>query len=115
MGTGHRNDKGELVTVRKLHPNSKWGWGNENWNLEGELGKEIPKGEAVTLGLRLQLVTDGPAGRERQENTYPDFAFLPPRELLLGLPIGRSQTEAREKVTPQYDPHRSPFGGRELG
>lgn len=86
-----------LAAVKKWHPNPKGV--NENWNPEGELERDAPRWGTVTIRLRVAASHRCPAGREAgRPISRPCFST--PRDLLLGLPSGRSQTEAKEQEMP---------------
>ena len=84
--------------MRKWYLNPKGE--NKEWNPEGELGRPATMGGAVTFGLGLQLVRDGPAGIAAGEQR-PSLAFPLPYGLLLGLPIGQAKQKSESKRSHQ--------------
>lgn len=68
----------------------------------------------IFTGLRLQLVTDALQG-ERQANTYPGLAFLPPTIYCLDFPVAEAKQKPESRRCHWWSPHGSASVGRELG
>lgn len=86
-----------LGSVRKLNLNLEGV--TKDWNAEEEVGRKATKGGAVTLGLGLQPVRDGPAGREAGE-WIPGACFSIPTGSLTWTSLRPGQGEVREQEIP---------------
>ena len=86
----------------------------KDWNAEEELGRKATKGGAVSFGVGLQLVRDGPAEIEVGEWT-PQPCFSTSTGPLTWTSHWPARQKSESKRSHRCSATRSASGGKELG